>query len=472
MASTSGETSHAVVFTTQTAYPLPSQKFMIPTSWKRYQLSQLVNKALSLPKPIPFDFLVRGEILRGTLAEWCAQKNIGEEETLEIEYFESVMPPQKMSSLPHEDWVSSVTCQLPGSQRVFPYITDRLTKPAARIPEHPSDQFSRSFLTACYDGNVRAFDYSQKLLHSSSVHAAPLTSVCIVPSSSLSSECLIASASHDLTARLTTLTLPSDSSEAASSKTVASLHVHTAPLASVAANTAGTHLLTASWDGLVGVWDTSIPAEDEVPAEGPTERKKRRRIEDDASRPKRKAPLAVLKSHTARVSKAVFSANGEQAYSCGFDSSVRVWDVENGICTNTIAASSKPFLDLAIQASGSSALACSTDRTVSQYDFRAAVTHLAAPTASLVHPATPACVAVSPAAGEHQLVTGGYDGVVRLWDLRSTKSAVTSFRAWEATPAKGGKILSLDWARGVVGVGGEGGVEIWRVDESEQATRL
>lgn len=374
---------------------------------------------------------------------------------------------------------------------MFPYITDRLTKPAARIPEHPSDQFSRSFLTACYDGNVRAFDYSQKLLHSSSVHAAPLTSVCIVPSSSLSSECLIASASHDLTARLTTLTLPSDSSEAASSKTVASLHVHTAPLASVAANTAGTHLLTASWDGLVGVWDTSIPAEDEVPAEGPTERKKRRRIEDDASRPKRKAPLAVLKSHTARVSKAVFSANGEQAYSCGFDSSVRVWDVENGICTNTIvrslslthrlpliisarpqAASSKPFLDLAIQASGSSALACSTDRTVSQYDFRAAVTHLAAPTASLVHPATPACVAVSPAAGEHQLVTGGYDGVVRLWDLRSTKSAVTSFRAWEATPAKGGKILSLDWARGVVGVGGEGGVEIWRVDESEQATRL
>ena len=78
MASTSGETSHPVVYTTQTAYPLPSQKFMIPTSWKRYQLSQLVNKALSLPKPIPFDFLVRGEILRGTLAEWCTEKGIGE----------------------------------------------------------------------------------------------------------------------------------------------------------------------------------------------------------------------------------------------------------------------------------------------------------------------------------------------------------------------------------------------------------
>lgn len=37
-----------------------------------------------------------------------------QEETLEIEYFESVMPPQRMSALPHEDWVASISCQLPG----------------------------------------------------------------------------------------------------------------------------------------------------------------------------------------------------------------------------------------------------------------------------------------------------------------------------------------------------------------------
>lgn len=67
-----------VVFTTQTTYLLPTQKFMIPTTWKRYQLSQLVNKALSLTAPVPFDFLVRGEILRGTLAEWCHEKGVGE----------------------------------------------------------------------------------------------------------------------------------------------------------------------------------------------------------------------------------------------------------------------------------------------------------------------------------------------------------------------------------------------------------
>lgn len=81
MASTSTSSSGPslpVVFSTQTPYRLPSQKFMIPASWKRYQLSQLVNKALSLVQPVPFDFLVRGEILRTTLADWCAENGVGE----------------------------------------------------------------------------------------------------------------------------------------------------------------------------------------------------------------------------------------------------------------------------------------------------------------------------------------------------------------------------------------------------------
>jgi ribosome biogenesis protein YTM1 len=125
--------SQPVSFFTQTQYPIPSQKFMIPTSWKRFQLSQLINKTLVLENPVPFDFLVRGEILRASLSAWCANNGVGEvrscplglsfaatellmaqEETLEIEYIESVMPPKRMSDIPHEDWVSSVSCQLQG----------------------------------------------------------------------------------------------------------------------------------------------------------------------------------------------------------------------------------------------------------------------------------------------------------------------------------------------------------------------
>ena len=70
--------SAAVLFTTKTPYVLPSQKCMIPLDWKRHQLSQLINKTLSLPNPIPFDFLVRGAILRTTLEECRTENGISE----------------------------------------------------------------------------------------------------------------------------------------------------------------------------------------------------------------------------------------------------------------------------------------------------------------------------------------------------------------------------------------------------------
>ena len=70
--------SAAVLFTTKTHYLPPSQKSMILLDWKRYQLSQLINKVLSLPNSIPFDFLVRGAILRTTLGECRTENGISE----------------------------------------------------------------------------------------------------------------------------------------------------------------------------------------------------------------------------------------------------------------------------------------------------------------------------------------------------------------------------------------------------------
>ena len=58
-----------VIFSTKTPYQLPPQKFMIPASWRRFQLSQLINTALELPRVVPFDFLIRGVLLGGSLSE-------------------------------------------------------------------------------------------------------------------------------------------------------------------------------------------------------------------------------------------------------------------------------------------------------------------------------------------------------------------------------------------------------------------
>ncbi|KAH7090152.1 WD40 repeat-like protein [Auriculariales sp. MPI-PUGE-AT-0066] len=387
-----------VVFSTRTEYAIPTQPYMLPSSWRRFQLSQLINRVLSLPQPVPFDFLIRGELLRGSLAEWCAERGIGEEETLEIEYFEATVPPQRAATLPHDDWVASIDCRQP----------DR-------------------FVTASYDGAVRS--------------PAPILSAVFAGSE------LLVSGGHDRHGLLTRLT--DDGAE-----TYASLVLHTAPISCVCASTSGDCVVTASWDGLLGVWDTTAPDSDEVPLDVLEERergKKRRRVNGAGAgvddRPKRKAPLEVLKGHTARVSQAVISGQGE-VYSAGFDSTIRAWDAAAGVCTRTIASSEKPFTSLVLPAPHT-VVASSTDPHAQHVDLRA---NSSAPTPGFAHPVLPTVLTAHPTDGV-RVASGATDGVVRVWDVRSTKEAT-----------KGGKVLGLSWGpSGIFGVAGEGGLEIWRM---------
>jgi len=52
---------------------------------------------------------------------------LSKEETLQIEYIESVMPPQKMSDFPQDDWVSSVSSRAPGYETHDFCISEVLT---------------------------------------------------------------------------------------------------------------------------------------------------------------------------------------------------------------------------------------------------------------------------------------------------------------------------------------------------------
>lgn len=206
----------------------------------------------------------------------------------------------------------------------------------------------RQFLTASYDGSIRSFDYSQNATSSAPAHSAPISSISVLSSSD--NTYTIASASHDLTAQINQITIPPPGSSISSKYVpLATLHLHTAPLSSIASNTTGTCLLTASWDGLIGFWDTTVPDKDEVPEEEVGERggrKKKRRVEE-GSRPPRKAPIEVFKSHVGRVSGAVFAPGREEkAYSCGFDSTVRVWDTEHGVSVHTVVRSYFSFIHI------------------------------------------------------------------------------------------------------------------------------
>lgn len=124
-ASTSSATAAAVqtlpvrLTTRSPKYLIPSDAFILPANWRRFQLSALVNKILdpqgTAPAPIPFDFVVEGELLQGSLQGWVNERRGGKtEEVLELEFIESVLPPQHLSSYEHDDWISDVSVQRQG----------------------------------------------------------------------------------------------------------------------------------------------------------------------------------------------------------------------------------------------------------------------------------------------------------------------------------------------------------------------
>lgn len=76
------------------------------------------------------------------------------------------------------------------------------------------------------------------------------------------------------------------------------------------------------------------------------------------------------------------------------------------------------------------------------------------------HSSLPSSLASHPA-DDYRVMSGSYDGIVRIWDTRSPKITVAHFKS-----EKGGKILSVDWQRGGLGaLGGEDGVEVWKIAE-------
>ncbi|KAG8983320.1 ribosome biogenesis protein ytm1 [Tulasnella sp. JGI-2019a] len=439
-----------VVLKTRTGYVIPTENYMIPTSWRRFHLSQLINKVLALPQPVPFDFIVRGEMLRTSLGDWCAVKGIEEEETLDIEYIESVLPPERVSSIPHPDWVSSISCHLKGY-----------------------------FLTGSYDSCVRLYNDRQELLHTISSHSAPVSSVCFIPrpEADSSETQLVASSSYDTACHIVSIPMDNmnttDDEERPPLKALASLQLHTAPVSSVTSNLSGSTLLTAGWDSYIGVWTTDIPESDEVDEVVHTnieaDRRKRRKVKKDENAPVRKAPQTVMKSHTSRISSLQWSPVSSEpkiAFSCSWDFTARSWDVEAGVCTATMTAAEKAMLDIAVTCNGRNLISANGDRTASVFAIGSS-----GPPSHLSHTSPVSSIAAHPTSAHH-VASGCMDGIVRIWDLRNTKSAVESFVATgdQQGPGKEGKkllaskVLSLDWSQGnLVGCGGEKGVDIFRV---------
>lgn len=374
---------------------------------KRYALSTLVNNLLSNDKPIPFEFLINGSFLRTSIDEYLTANGISAETTLEIEYVRALIPPLHIASFEHDDWVSSVDVLSASS-------------PAAAGSSAVSPGQAR-ILSGSYDGLLRVWNMSSQVIatspspteggHSSSIKATKFIS----PTS-------IVSAGLDRTVRLWKY---SESEDGFSGKITPQLELygHKSGINSLAVHAPSNRILSASADHNVGFWSTKkseAPAapEDLLPSAA-SRTSKKRKLNASVSVSQR-GPLALLSSHTAPVSDAIFDANDSTVgYSASWDHSLRTWDLVTAALVDTRTTSHsllslQHLPDHNLLATGTSA------RHTTLIDPRVSAATISAMTLR-GHTNAVVSLARDPNSS-YGLISGSHDGTCRIWDLRATKT--------------------------------------------------
>ncbi|SNX84471.1 related to YTM1 - microtubule-interacting protein [Melanopsichium pennsylvanicum] len=488
--------------TSLTQYAIPSGPYMVPTSWRRTHLSTLVNKIISTTSDpsstgsIPFDFICDSSLLRTTLGEYLESSGLTSETTLNLEYVRSTLPPTRLATYEHDDWVSSVDCSYNLSA-------------------------SNIYTTSSYDGSVRLFSpskpeeavYTFSTINKATVQAAK--NVSLTQAKWTLDSNAIVTGGMDGRVQLWNISENVDHGTWSSSKKWHG-EAHNGPVCAidVAQGPFGASVLSGGWDGILAIWDdlpSSSPSssadnvieaesehedhdDDDVEQEDEIASKRRKTTNGRPSKVSscsKRAPASSSKtgsldptmilyhatpaSHSVTGSKNVlhpssritsllfettFSSSDENggknpnsAWSAGYNGILKGWDLSSGGSVHTSlslpssTAEVRPILCLTHLAPNSM-VAGSVDRAIHIFDIRGGGgggslgvgvknAHKGAVDVVKAHPLDTHLFASASSASE---------GIVKVWDSRSCKKALFSLSTTNQGMVQQG-ILGLDWSK-------------------------
>ncbi|KAF8475820.1 WD40-repeat-containing domain protein [Kalaharituber pfeilii] len=454
------------LFTRHPDIAVSSAPLLVPTSLKRYGLSQIVNHLLDTSKPTPFDFLIDGVFLQTTLDEYLSQNGLSSETTLTLEYVRSVLPPVHLASFEHDDWVSSVatistpadgqgnkgTLLLPGQSRI---------------------------LSGSFDGIARIWSPSGDILAEASGHSGAIKTVGWI------SQKHFLTGSIDRTVRLwsydETDSTDDDFAITSTATPIAEFHGHKSTINSLSVSSSKNQFLTASSDGTIGLWSTnpdSCPPASAIPQFLTRQSKKRKTTSSNLPQ---FGPLAILTQYQQSLTTATHSApqpasatifhphDPQFAYSTTWSHAILTHDLLTTSIIDT-RTTSHPILSLCALPS-LSLLACgSSARHITLHDPRASSTTVSQAT---LRGHTNAVVGLSPSPkSEFLLVSAGHDGFCRVWDVRAIgSSSATGDGSWvtqgslymiKRESGEGGKVFGVEWSAevGIVSGGEDKRVQV------------
>lgn len=429
-------------------YKVPPTSFLVPTHLSRNGLSELVNGMLQLADAVPFDFLIDNQLLRVSLQEYLDSRVLSTENVLELEFFESTLPPELSGSMEEPDWISSLAIH-----RYAPFLA-----------------------TGSYDGHFRIWSDSGALVFDAgSIHDRPIKSVCwLTPedgsSQGVEVDTLLTGGADGVIKAWSFEDLANSGNDSSDTplrpRLIFEAREHTDEVTTLSLSSSGALFASGSLDATIKVYSTQTSADGVSEVRSNANGNKKRRVTDRVSQ---KPHVVELSGHSGAINAIAFKEayltdNSEEntaavlqsdgtLYSVGNDHAIKVWNVEKSINNASFSAGVVP---LCVSASCLSDLVATghVDRRIRLWDPRLSQGSCKIGLAPL-HKSWITGVKWSQD-HEHMLASVGLDGQTKIWDIRSPRTALYNLTQPPSTALNHSpRLLSIDWAKGRVATGGE-----------------
>jgi guanine nucleotide-binding protein subunit beta-2-like 1 protein len=129
-------------------------------------------------------------------------------------------------------------------------------------------------------------------------------------------------------------------------------------------------------------------------------------------------PRRALRGHNHFVSDVVISSDGQFALSGSWDATLRLWDINNGVCTRRFVGHTKDVLSVAFSADNRQIVSASRDRSIKLWNTLGECKYTIQEDG---HSEWVSCVKFSPSATAPVIVSAGWDKLVKVWLLSNCK---------------------------------------------------
>ncbi|XP_074595518.1 ribosome biogenesis protein WDR12 homolog [Brevipalpus obovatus] len=439
---------------------IPDDVYQLDGSFGPRELFSIVKKVVSEPscellEDGNLSFLINGKLLRTKLKEHFEleqeeqlERPLDLEKVLEIEYFISQISPKPLNSFSSDDWISCVHV----NQTVI--------------------------INGCYDGkiNIWSLDDCQHLL-GIKAHSSAIKDVQWIPSESMKpifgdtihkNDQFFASCSYDETCCIWRWNpIKSRTEDSVERLYVCKGHKRSVDCVDIMDDL----LATGSYDRMLKIWSLSDQSKDikSNRNERKNESGDENEFSDDGKKAKKpkhddsetvessadksdtfecmtKTPVMTLSEHTEAITDLTWIRKGNKknfgnspiaVATCSMDNTIKIWDVELGKVIQTLIGS-KAFLTIDHSPLNGLMISGSCDRHLRLWDPRSNEGSMVK-AAFESHKGWVSCVQWC-SKRDNLFVSGSYDGLVKQWDTRCTRSPLYDLLGHED------KVLAVDWS--------------------------